>query len=109
MDKGAEACDDEEEDCDKTEFLKPYLKPYYDGVAKYDKKVATYVSQGYCDGQCKISSASKAEIGNITDAVCKRGEVDLKCKTIKDFKGSWMDDKVLKKKRMPAYVRFQQD
>lgn len=108
MAKGAESCDEDNENCDKTEFLKPYLKPYYDGVAKYDKKIATYVSQGYCDGQC-TGSFTKEYIKAVTDAVCKRGDVDLKCDPIDGHKGSWMEDDLLKKKRMPAFVRFQAD
>jgi sodium-dependent phosphate cotransporter len=47
-----QACDSEVEKCDKTEFIKPYVSPYYKDVADYDKKIATYVSEGYCDGQC---------------------------------------------------------
>jgi len=108
MAKGAESCDEDTEDCDKTEFIKPYLKPYYDGVAKYDKKVAKYVSQGYCDGQCQ-DSFSKEYLKAVTDVVCKRGDVDLKCDPVDGHKGSWMDDKIFKKKRMPAYVKFQAD
>ena len=90
-----QSCDEDNENCDKTEFLKPYLKPYYDGVAKYDKKVATYVSQGYCDGQCK-GSFTEEYIKAVTDAVCKRGDVDLKCDSVDGHKGSWMEDDLLK-------------
>eukprot|EP00240_Pyramimonas_obovata_P003228 CAMPEP_0118933484 /NCGR_PEP_ID=MMETSP1169-20130426/12011_1 /TAXON_ID=36882 /ORGANISM="Pyramimonas obovata, Strain CCMP722" /LENGTH=668 /DNA_ID=CAMNT_0006876245 /DNA_START=85 /DNA_END=2091 /DNA_ORIENTATION=+ len=106
MAKGATSCDEDSgDDCEKTEFLKPYLKPYYDGVAKYDKKIATYVSQGYCDGQCQ-DSPSKEEKKALTDLVCKKGDTDLKCDPIEEYKGSWKDDDIFKKKRMPAYIRF---
>ena len=47
-----QACDSEVEKCDNTEFLQPYISPYHDDVVKYDKKIATYVSEGYCAGQC---------------------------------------------------------
>ena len=51
-----QACDSEVEKCDNTEFLQPYISPYHDDVVKYDKKIADYVSQGYCAGQCGDSS-----------------------------------------------------
>ena len=51
-----QACDSEVEKCDNTEFLQPYISPYYDDVVQYDKKIATYVSEGYCAGQCGDSS-----------------------------------------------------
>eukprot|EP00240_Pyramimonas_obovata_P003248 CAMPEP_0118924080 /NCGR_PEP_ID=MMETSP1169-20130426/2375_1 /TAXON_ID=36882 /ORGANISM="Pyramimonas obovata, Strain CCMP722" /LENGTH=661 /DNA_ID=CAMNT_0006865161 /DNA_START=117 /DNA_END=2102 /DNA_ORIENTATION=- len=105
MAKNAESCDDDTEDCAKTEFLKPYLKPYYDGVAKYDKKVATNVAQGYCDGQCQ-DAPSKEELKKVTELVCKRGEEDLKCKPVEGYKGSWIEDDIFKKKRLPAFIRF---
>ena len=50
MVKDKNAC---EGDCEKQEFLKPYVSPYSKGIASYDKKVAKYVSQGNCDdGRC---------------------------------------------------------
>ena len=50
MVKDKNAC---EGDCEKQEFLKPYVSPYSKGIASYDKKVAKYVSQGKCDdGRC---------------------------------------------------------
>ena len=45
MVKDQKPCEDV---CDQAEFLKPYIDPYSKGVANYDKKVAGYVSQGYC-------------------------------------------------------------
>eukprot|EP00976_Prorocentrum_cordatum_P058232 1172234-Prorocentrum_minimum.AAC.1 len=106
MAKNQEACDTGVENCDKTEFLEPYLKPYHNGVAKYNKKVANYVSEGYCKGQCG-DSPSTEEKQAVTDFLCKAGD-DANCKKyIDDFKGSWLDDeKVLKNKRLPAYITF---
>merc|ERR1711998_299283 len=109
MVKDVEACDEDAgDDCEKTEFLKPYLKPYYNGVAKYDKKVATYVSQGYCDGQCQ-DSATDEEKTALTDLVCKNANEDLKCKGVSGHKGSWMEDGHFKKKRLPAFITLKAD
>ncbi|KAK3246955.1 hypothetical protein CYMTET_43530 [Cymbomonas tetramitiformis] len=106
MAKGEEACDEDVDDCEATEFIKPYLKPYISGVASYDKKVAKYVAEGYCDGQCG-DSASSDERKAVTEYVCKKDEDDkLDCDDVDGFKKSWLDDDVLKKKRLPAYVRF---
>jgi hypothetical protein len=38
--KSQEPCDTDQEDCVAQEFLKPYLKPYAYGIAKYDKGVS---------------------------------------------------------------------
>lgn len=108
MAKDAEPCDDEVESCDKTEFIKPYIAPYYDDVAKYDKKVATYVSEGYCDGQCGDSDITDEELTSMTNYMCMNSDDEkLKCSDyIDEFKGSWLKDDMLKVKRMPAYIQF---
>lgn len=50
MVKNQQDCDDE---CEKQEFLKPFISPYSKGIAVYDKKVAKYISQNDCaDGMC---------------------------------------------------------
>ena len=41
------------------DFLKPYLKPYAGGVAKYDKGISKAISQSYCAGQCSLSYSVK--------------------------------------------------
>ena len=46
--------------CKKTEFLKPYISPYSKGVANYDKKVAGYISENWCAGQCGKSYSTDA-------------------------------------------------
>ena len=40
MAKSQKPCDGD--DCNKTEFLKPYISPYSKGVANYNKNVAKY-------------------------------------------------------------------
>ena len=53
MVKDKRAC---EGNCEKQEFLKPYVSPYSKGIASYDKKVAKYISQNNCDdGKCDKS------------------------------------------------------
>jgi len=108
MAKGAEACDDEVEKCDKTEFIKPYVKPYYNDVVNYDKKIATYVSEGYCGGQCGDTGHSEEEMKALTDVLCKgEGDEDIKCKDyVEEFKNSWAKDDLFKVKRLPAYIQF---
>lgn len=108
MAKGAEACDDTVKKCDKTEFIKPYVKPYYKGVVNYDKKIATYVSEGYCDGQCGDTGHSEEEMKALTDVLCK-GDSDeyIKCNDyVEEFKNSWVKDDLFKVKRLPAYIQF---
>jgi len=96
------------ETCDKTEFIKPYIAPYYDDVVKYDKKIATYVSEGYCDGQCGDDGHTDAEMVALTDVLCKgEGDDKIKCKDYIDvFKNSWAKDDLFKVKRLPAYIQF---
>lgn len=101
MAKNANACDDSENDCDKQEFIKPYLKPYYNDIAKYDKKVATYVSQNFCNGRCDDDQNILFQT-QVTNTVC----VERDCHYIDSFKNSWLKDDVLKSTRLPAYVRI---
>lgn len=105
--KDIDACDDDIQECDKQEFLQPYIKPYYQDVAKYDKKVAKYVSQGYCDGRC--SDDSSLEMRKfLTDTLCANNGTD--CKSINGFKESWLSDNgVLKSARMPKFIRVMND
>ena len=55
--------------CKKTEFLKPYISPYSKGVANYDKKVAGYISENWCAGQCGKSYSTDA-MKRISAEVC---------------------------------------
>jgi len=108
MAKGARACDEAVEKCDKTEFIKPYVSPYYNDVVKYDKKIATYVSEGYCVGQCGDGGHSAEEMKALTDVLCKGdGDEDARCQTyVEGFKNSWAKDDLFKAKRLPAYIQF---
>jgi len=108
MAKGAEACDESVDKCDKTEFIKPYISPYYDDVVKYDKKIATYVSEGYCVGQCGDEGHSAEELKELTDVLCKgNGDEEINCKDyVEGFKNSWADNNLFKVKRLPAYIQF---
>jgi sodium-dependent phosphate cotransporter len=99
MVKDQKPCEDE---CVKREFLKPYISPYSKGVAQYDKKVAGYVSKGYCGGECGISYTS-TQMKEIAKAVCNDGKLD--CGNIHpDFEDSWIASGYLYKKRAPAYI-----
>lgn len=108
MAKDADVCQKDVDDCEKTEFLKPFISPYIKGVASYNKKVATSVAHGYCTGQC-ADSASSAERQLITDYICsvdKNGGTP-NCDNIEGFKRTWIDDDLsLKVERLPAYIQF---
>lgn len=98
--KNIDACNDDVNECDKHEFLQPYLKPYYNDVAEYDKKVAKYVSQDYCDGLCKDKSSIELRT-LLTTILCD----DDKCNSIKGFKDSWLTNNVLKAERVPKFIQ----
>lgn len=102
LSKNIDACNEEEYTCDKQEFIKPYIKPYYNDIAQYDKKVASYVSQGYCEGKCNDDSVlSYRQIA--TNLVCKNKH----CDSVDEFKTSWLDhENTLKKERLPKYIEF---
>ena len=101
MAKNQKACDDD--NCNKKEFLKPYVSPYSKGVADYDKKVAGYISQGYCGGECGISYTS-TQMKAISKVVCN--DDGKSCKNIhKNYERSWDINGYLYKKRAPAYIK----
>lgn len=102
--KNIDECNTDENDCEKQEFIKPYLKPYYNDVAKYDKKVANYVSQGYCAGKCDRSEYSDEALRSLTSMVCPT-EHDC-ADNIDGFRNSWLNDNVLKSSRLPEYIRL---
>ena len=100
MVKDQKPCEDE---CVKREFLKPYISPYSKGVAAYDKKVAGYVSKGYCGGECGISYSS-TQMKAIQKVVCQTNGTD--CSNIhKYYEDSWVASGYLYKKRAPAYIK----
>ena len=104
MVKDMEECDD---NCNKREFLKPYVSPYVKGVAKYDKNVAKYISQNYCAGLCDYSFSSDA-MGEISKMVCTDdGNGGNDCSgTHANYDGAWMSSgKLYKKKRAPAFFK----
>ena len=102
MAKDQKACD-VDDGCVKREFLKPYISPYSKGIAGYDKKVAGYISEGYCAGQCG-KSYSSSQMKAIQAAVCADGKND--CKNIhKNFQASWVAPGYLNKKRAPGYIK----
>lgn len=104
MAKSQEPCDEDAGDkCEKHEFIKPFISPYSKGVANYDKKVATYVSQGYCSGQCQ-ESLKKDQLKEITKLVCGEKDGKYDCSKITGYKGSWMSGGYLYKKRAPLYI-----
>ena len=88
--------------CKKTEFLGPYISPYSKGVANYDKKVAEYISQNWCAGQCSKSYSSGA-MKLISAEVCTS---TTDCSNVhKNYESNWVDSKgYLQKKRAPAYI-----
>merc|ERR1712100_632199 len=99
MAKDQEPC--EGDDCNKTEFLKPYISPYSKGVASYDKKVAKYISQNWCAGQCGKSYSTDA-MKLISAEVCTSS---TDCSNVhKNYKDNWMSSGYLAKKRAPAYI-----
>ena len=103
MVKDMEECDD---NCNKREFLKPYVSPYVKGVAKYDKNVAKYISQNYCAGLCEYSFSSDA-MGEISKMVCADdGNGGNDCSgTHANYDGAWMSSGKLYKKRAPAFFK----
>lgn len=110
MSKDKDACTETNEgDCDSQDFLKPYMKPYTDGVASYDKKVALYIAEGYCDGQCagvpEVDGVDTMEY--VTSLVCDTSSGSANCGGIhSDYEGSWMKSSTkLKEKRAPLYVK----
>lgn len=107
MAKDFKACDENNENCDKQEFIKPYIKPYYNDIAKYDKKVANYVSQGYCDGRCKDNVDVELR-KNLTHTICNNDYLIFNdCDDIKSFRKSWLDsDNVLKNTRLPGFIQI---
>ena len=101
MSKNIDACNEDDEKCEKQEFIKPYIKPYYNDIAAYDKKVASYVSQDYCKGRCNDDTTLFYR-KVVTDSVCMD---DDNCRSIEMFKSSWVDeDNILKEKRLPKYI-----
>ena len=100
MAKDQKSC--EGDDCNKTEFLKPYISPYAKGVASYDKKVAKYISQNWCAGQCGKSYSTDA-MKLISAEVCTS---TTDCSNVhKNYESNWVDSKgYLQKKRAPAYI-----
>jgi len=104
--KSQKPCDEDAGDnCVKQEFIKPYISPYSKGVAKYNKDVAKYVTQGYCDGQC-TSSFSKDQLKSITEYVCEVNQEKngWDCGNLDKYEDSWMSGGYLLKKRVPAYI-----
>ena len=87
--------------CKKTEFLKPYISPYSKGVANYDKKVAGYISENWCAGQCGKSYSTDA-MKLISAEVCTS---TTDCSNVhKNYESNWMSKGYLAKKRAPAYI-----
>jgi len=107
MAKNQKPCDEDAGDnCVKQEFIKPYISPYSKGVAKYDKNVAKYVSQGYCNGQCTTSLKSD-QLKSISSLVCKTqtGTTAYDCSGVhSSYEGSWMSGDYLYKKRAPKFI-----
>ena len=107
MVKDIETCDSDEDNCNKREFLKPYVSPYAKGIAKYNKDVSKYVSQGYCMGLCDHSYSSD-DLATISGWVCEQTDAgDNSCGNVhSSFKASsWMSSGKLYKKRVPAYIK----
>ena len=102
MVKDIDACDDSDgDDCSKTEFLKPYVSPYTKGIAAYDKKVADFVSQNYCNGYCSESLTS-TQMKAVSGFACTSTS---DCSNFHaDWEASWMDGSNLLKKRAPLAI-----
>jgi sodium-dependent phosphate cotransporter len=110
-----EACDPDAEECKKWEGpIKLYVVPYTDEVVAYEKKVADYVSQKYCDGYCDIKSDDmKAQFESL---MCP-GDTDHCRAAIRRSTGianedldAWFEsDGKLKSKRYPKYVYIKPD
>ena len=106
MAKNQKACDDDDETCASQEFIKPYISPYAKGIAKYDKNVAKYVSQGYCAGMCdySFSSDSMKEISKMVCDADANAALGNNCANVhSNYESSWAPDGYLYKKRAPAY------
>ena len=87
--------------CKKTEFLGPYISPYSKGVANYDKKVANYISQNWCAGECGKSFSTDA-MKLISAEVCTSS---TDCSNVhKNYEDNWMSKGYLTKKRAPGYI-----
>eukprot|EP00854_Cymbomonas_tetramitiformis_P022587 gene22587-27263_t len=108
MVKDTQACEEDSDTaCEDQDFIKPFIKPYSSGVASYDKKIADYVAQGFCDGQCADSSSSNDKLKTATEYMCNKDEDGTyKCDGIDDFENSWLENDVLKEKRLPGYMQF---
>ena len=101
MAKDQKPCPDDDP-CVKPEFLKPYISPYSKGVAAFDKKIAEYISKGYCAGECGIKYSS-GQMRAIQDVVCTDNGTN--CRGIhKNYEASWMSPGHLLNKRAPGYV-----
>ena len=99
MAKNQKSC--EGDDCHQAEFLKPYIDPYAKGVANYDKKVAEYVSQNWCAGQCGKSYSTDA-MKLISAEVCTSS---TDCSNVhSNYRDNWMSNGYLAQKRAPAYI-----
>jgi sodium-dependent phosphate cotransporter len=105
MAKSQKPCDEDAGDnCVKQEFIKPYISPYSKGVAQYDKKIAGYVSQGYCKGMCDYS-LSKDQLKSVTKAVCAGdATAGYDCSNLNGYEKSWMSSGALYKKRAPQFI-----
>ena len=105
--KNQKGCDEDSDECTKQEFLKPYIKPYTGGVAKYNKNVAKDVSQGYCAGKCSYSLDGDAmsEISKMVCAEDANGNNDCSAVHV-NYESSWMSSGDLYKKRA---ARIHQD
>merc|ERR1711998_587223 len=74
------------------------------GMGNYDKNVAKYVSQGYCNGQCQ-ESLGKDQMKAMTELLCKtKDDGKFDCSGLKGYKDSWMSSGYLYKKRAPLYI-----
>ena len=102
--KDIKKCDSD--NCNKREFLKPYVSPYAKGIAKYNKDVSKYVSQGFCMGLCDHGDFTSEQLDQISEWVCADNNGDLDCSNVHSgFDGAtWMDSGHLYKKRIPAYI-----
>ena len=103
MVKDMEVC---EGDCNKREFLKPYISPYVKGVAKYNKDVSKYITQNYCAGMCDYSFSSDS-MSEISKMVCAdNGNGGNDCSDVHpNYDSAWMSGGKLYKKRAPAFFK----
>ena len=108
--KDIKKCDSD--NCNKREFLKPYVSPYAKGIAKYDKKVSGYVSQGFCMGQCADTDFGSDALETISEMVCEQTDAGANsCGNVHSgFDGAtWMSGGKLYKKRVPAFIKTDAD